>query len=213
MSFFVAGTGTGVGKTLVTAALVSQLGPPWRARKPLASGAEGMESDPAILARAQNATEADVCLHRFAAPLAPHRAAEAAGVNLDWRDIVRFCEGDRMIIEGAGGLFSPLTSTRNNADLVKELAMPVILVTGCYLGTLTHTIATLRAAEAEGVSVAGLVVSQHAGEPLPDIVAEDLRALQTGLSPIFLLPYLAGANPWRESPDMRQWLGETAASR
>lgn len=212
MSFLIAGTGTGIGKTLVTAALVSQLGAPWRACKPVASGAVGSESDPAILAHAQNAAEADICLYSFPAPLPPHRAAEKAGVRLDWENIVDFCQGEALIIEGAGGLFSPLTAQRTNADLAHALALPVILVAGSYLGTLSHTVATLRAAAAESVRVAGIIISQNLDSATPESVAEDLRALEPALPPLFLLPRIHGAEAWRHLPDLRQWLGETGVA-
>ncbi len=210
MSLFVSGTGTDVGKTLVTAALAWQLGKPWRALKPLASGVvpQDTNSDPSILARAQKLPVADICLHALRAPVAPDRAAEMEGVILLWQEIVDFCEGEKILVEGAGGLYSPLTATHTNADLARALDIPVLLVAHTMLGTLSQVIATLRAAEADGLHVCGIVLSQRMGQAAPIKVAESLRALRPAAPPFFLLSHLPGTDAWMRVPDMRQWLGE-----
>ena len=67
---------------------------------------------------------------------------------------------DLTIIEGAGGLFSPLSDTHLNADLAKDLKIPLILVTASYLGSISHTLATITAADAHGLKIKKIILSE-----------------------------------------------------
>ncbi len=213
MTLFVSGTGTEVGKTLITAALAHQAGPGWRALKPVASGlAAGGESDAGLLARIQGCAASDLCLYALQAPLAPPQAARIEGLALDWARIVAFCQGARVIVEGAGGLFSPLTEERTNADLARALDAPVLLVAGSYLGAMTHTLATLYAARAQGIEIVGLVLSQSEGGAEPEEMLQCLRPL-AALPPVVCVPRLTAAEPWRQVPDLTQFLGATRTAR
>lgn len=171
---FVAGTDTGVGKTLVACALVRSL----RARgidacgmKPIETGVgeDGPADALALRAAAENldALE-DVCPLRFALPAAPTVAARAESRQVDL-DFVRAAyrrlraRHDCVIVEGAGGLLVPASEGRSMADLALELRLPILLVARAALGTINHTLLSLEAAVARGLSVAGVVISHSAG--------------------------------------------------
>jgi dethiobiotin synthetase len=162
ISVVVVGTGTDVGKTHVTCALLSVLGSRGIAWKPIESGVTSDESDSGRLARAGETIPA---LHSFAEPLSPHLAARNAGVVIDPTRIVaearRLRDSRRVtLIETAGGLLSPLDVGFTNADLVRELAPErVLLVAPDRLGVLHDVAATIGAARAKGVSFDAIVLS------------------------------------------------------
>ncbi len=180
---FITGTGTGVGKSYVGALVARALVATGRrvgVYKPVASGCElvdGQLVSPDAVALWEAAgrpgTLEDVCPQRFAAPLAPHRAAEAEGRQVDgellragldyWRQT-----SDVVLVEGAGGLMSPLEDQTYNADLAAEFGYPLLVVAANELGTINATLQTLITAGAYGggLRTAGVVLSSPA--PLPD---------------------------------------------
>ena len=178
---FVTGTDTDVGKTAVAVAIVQSLLQQRRhpglrvgVYKPVASGAmpgSFPQSDAMRLWEAAGrplSLEA-VCPQRFAAPISPPRSARAAGHRVDerllrdgftvWRD-----SSDIVIVEGAGALFSPLGDATNNADLARDLDLPLVVVDTARLGAIGRTLAVVEAAAARGLRLAAVVLS-HA-EPL-----------------------------------------------
>jgi dethiobiotin synthetase len=177
---FVVGTDTDVGKTAVAAAILRELVAAGRrvaAYKPVASGiaaAAEPGGDPERLWEAANRVGAiaDVCPQCFQPPLSPPRAARGVGRAVDesllraglaaWRD------HELVVVEGAGGLFSPLAAATLGADLAREFGYPLVVVDAARLGAIGRTLATVRAARAEGLAVAACVLSQVApprGEP------------------------------------------------
>jgi dethiobiotin synthetase len=161
---FVTGTDTGVGKTHVAAMIARALRNDGRevgVYKPAASGctqdAHGnLTSDDAVRlwdAASRPGELERVCPQKFAAPLAPHLAAQAEGKTIDApllrRGFDYWCErSETVIAEGAGGLFSPLGDTLYNADLAADLKLPLVVVAANRLGTIHATLATLLAARA-----------------------------------------------------------------
>lgn len=130
MKYFVTGTGTDVGKTYVASMLCKENG--WTALKPVECGS----NDSKILACQP--------LYKFKAPLAPNMAASLENIEIDFNKIVEFCRiSDANLIEGAGGVLSPITDSKTNLDLINALNLPVILVCGSYLGSITHTLTAL----------------------------------------------------------------------
>jgi dethiobiotin synthetase len=215
---FITGVGTGVGKTLVTTILCHQLREmdrPVIALKPVVSGyVEGdPESDPALilqsLAVAHTAAAiAAIAPWRFAAPLSPHIAARREGRSVSRAEVARFCReqsearGSIRLIEGAGGVMSPMTSDATCLDLILDIGDPVVLVTGTYLGALSHTLTALTALRERAVPLRGIVVSESAdGVGLADTV-EGLREFGAGDRPIHLLHRLPGEprGRWRGAP-------------
>ena len=171
---FVTGTGTGVGKTVVTAALASaarQAGLDVAVCKPVQTGTDSGDDDLAEVARLSGVTER-AGLARYPQPLAPVAAAEQAGTALPGRDdVLRLIAGlDRpgrlTLVEGAGGLLVDLAEPGVTLrDLAVALGAAVLVVATAELGTLNHTALTLEALAARGVSCAGLVIGSWPRRP------------------------------------------------
>ena len=168
---FVTGTDTDAGKTFVAAMILRTLvaeGIGVGVSKPVASGVvAGGPSDAHTLweAAGRPRTLSAVCPQAFALPLAPHHAARAEGRAIDealLRDgVLTWTRTSKcLIVEGAGGLFSPLTDRLLNADLAADLGVPLIVVDSGRLGCVGRVLATCFAAEARGLEVAAVVLSQ-----------------------------------------------------
>lgn len=168
---FITATDTDAGKTVVAATIARLLsagsGCKVGVYKPVASGvAAGRASDAEILWKAAGSPLdlAAVCPQSFRLPLAPHHAARAEGRRVDEELLVRGLErwrtADTILVEGAGGLFSPLSDSLLNADLAARLGWPLVLVDGGRLGCVGRTIASAVAARARGLDLAAVVLSQ-----------------------------------------------------
>ncbi len=169
--FVVAGTDTEVGKTTATCALLVALrrsGLTVRGIKPVESGTETQarreDEDGRRLAKAAGQTEPSEALQRLAAPLAPPVAARDEDITLapeSWIDSIRQwrSSADITLVEGAGGLLSPLARDFDSRALAKALDAPVLLVAADSLGTLNHTFLTVEALELAGCELAGIVFS------------------------------------------------------
>jgi len=190
---FVTGTGTDIGKTFVTAMLVRHLrdaGRPVEAFKPVMSGVDPANiarSDAGVLltalGRATTPQEIDrVAPWRFAAPLSPDLAAQAEGRSVDFGKLVDFSRAaaygrGTVFIEGVGGIMVPLDATHTVLDWMSALRIPVLLVTGSYLGTISHTLTALHVLAHRNLDIAGVVVSESEapGASLDDTVATIAR--------------------------------------
>lgn len=167
---FITGTDTGVGKTAVAVTLAAArraAGMRVGVYKPVASGVvfDG-SSDVERLweAAGRPLTLAHVCPQAFAAAIAPVQAAAMEGKRVDeqllrdgirpWREA-----SECVIVEGAGGLFSPLGEESLNVDLARDLGLPLVIVDAARLGMIGRTLAAVRAARAEGLAVAEVVIS------------------------------------------------------
>lgn len=168
---YIAGTDTNVGKTAVATAVLRQLvtaGSDCRTYKPVASGVLPGRSDPEQLWQAAGCPGelADVCPQAFRAATAPEHAARAEGRLVDEpllrQGIVPHLDGELIVVEGAGGLFSPLGPTTLNADLARDLVLPVVVVDAARLGLIGRTLATVTAARSVGLTVAAVVISETA---------------------------------------------------
>ena len=221
-TLFVTATGTEIGKTLVTAALCHQLraaGQPVRVLKPVLSGydpATLADSDPGVLLASlgEAATEeavASIAPWRFAAPLSPDMAAAREGRRLDLAEILAYCRaaaGDPLLIEGIGGAMVPISERHTVLDWIAELGAPALVVTGSYLGTISHTLTTLAAIRGRGVPIAGLVISESAESPVALTETAETINRHAGPLPTVLVPRLpTGPAPWREAPPLARALG------
>ena len=172
---FVTGTDTGVGKTVVSCALVRALrerGFDAAGMKPIETGV-GPEGplDAIALRDAAGASDPleDVCPQQFALPAAPAVAASAESRSVDF-DAIRAAFGrianrrDLVVVEGAGGLLVPIRDGETMADLAQFLDLPLLIVARAALGTINHTLLTLEATAARGLPVIGVVLSHAAGE-------------------------------------------------
>ena len=169
--FFVAGTDTGVGKTLVAAALLRRfgaLGLRAAGMKPIAAGCEqGRNEDvEALLAAGMRGLDRSlVCPYLFEPPIAPHIAAKEAVVKIDLAVIDAAFQqlrnkADVVIVEGVGGFRVPLDEREDAGAIPKRLGLPVILVVGMRLGCLNHALLTQEAIEAEGLELAGWIANR-----------------------------------------------------
>lgn len=171
---FITGTDTEVGKTAVATAILRQLaegGAECRAYKPVASGVTPEGSDPERLWQATGCRGrlADVCPQAFQAPVAPEQAARAEGRTVDElllrQGIAPLLTAELVVVEGAGGLFSPLGPGTLNHDLARDLGLPLVVVDAARLGLIGRTLATVTAARAVGLTVAAVVISETAAGP------------------------------------------------
>ncbi len=200
---FVTATDTGVGKTEVACALVRG----WCARgldvgalKPAQSGHEpGTPSDAERLRSAAGASDAPelVCPYPFAAPLAPAVAARLEGVSISLDRILDAARGlaarhAALLVEGAGGLFTPLTERETYADLAVALGMPALVVARAGLGTVNHVALTCEALGRRGVPIAGIVLNRSAlgADPSEPHNAAEIER-RTGARVLASLPYEA----------------------
>jgi dethiobiotin synthetase len=216
---FVTASGTGVGKTFVTALLCRQLraqGHSVVALKPVISGfdpGQPGDSDTFQLLAAQGLAPTPgnierVSPWRFAAPLSPDMAAAREGRAIAPDALASWCRQriggleDAVLIEGVGGVMVPLNDRFTVLDWLAALGIPALLVTGSYLGTLSHTLTALAAAQGRGVPLAGVVVSESLDQPAP--LAETVATLRrfAGAVPVIPLPRLDAADDWRRAPDL-----------
>lgn len=185
---FITGTGTELGKTELTVRLVRAARAADRrvhAVKPIISGfaLDDPASDSRRIADALGLTWSRAMADRlspirFDPPISPDMAARRAGRKIDLEELVKWCKGqngDPLLIEGVGGAFVPLNGQVLVADWITAQGAPAILVAGSYLGTLSHTFSALEALDRRGVSVAAIIVSQSAEEPVP--LEETLAAM------------------------------------
>jgi dethiobiotin synthetase len=182
-AFFITATGTDVGKTYVASGLIRH----WRAAgrqvdvlKPVASGfdpAAVETSDTGVLLRALGkplaSAEIDrVSPWRFAAPLSPNMAAEREGRRIDFEAVVKFSRDaiaaakDILLIEGIGGMMVPLTDKHTVLDWMAALDVPLMLVSGTYVGSLSHTLTCLDVLARRGLTVKAIVVNNTPGSPV-----------------------------------------------
>jgi dethiobiotin synthetase len=195
-AIFVTATGTDIGKTFVTAALIRNLraaGRAVEAIKPVVSGfdpAAMQTSDPGVLltalGRPVNLEEVHrIAPWRFAAPLSPDLAAAREGRLLDFDALLDFCRRaatsrNILLIEGIGGIMVPLDDKHTVLDWMKALRIPVLLVAGSYLGTISHTLTALHVLAQRNIDIAAVVVSQSAtpGASLDETVTTIARFAQ-----------------------------------
>lgn len=201
--FFITGTDTGVGKTLVTVALTRALvarGLRTAVMKPVAAGVvqtpQGPRNDDALeLSAASNVQAAyeDVNPWLFNTPASPHLAARHEGKSISHEKILiaqRRLAGssDILLVEGAGGWFAPISATATMADIAEKLALPVILVVGLRLGCLNHALLTREALRSQGLHFAGWIANKLATEmPLADANIETLES-RFGMAPMAVVP-------------------------
>jgi dethiobiotin synthetase len=185
---FVTGTDTGVGKTVVAAALLRALalsGKRAVGMKPVSAGlaADGSANpDVAALLAAGNvdAPLADRNPYAFAPAIAPHLAAARTGVNIDLAVIAAAharlaAQSDFVVVEGAGGALVPVDATHDMLDIAARLRLPVLLVVGMRLGCLNHALLSAAAIRARGLELAGWVA--NCIDPHMHAVAENVEAL------------------------------------
>ncbi len=207
-SIFVTGTDTGVGKSIITAGLTSLLrkrGVNCVALKPVETGCklhhgELFPDDGHFLWRASEESISldNVTPFRFSMPASPYRAAALQDSRLRISDIIEHIRAieetyDLMIVEGAGGLFTPIEGKRTMVDLIKELDTPVVLVARVKLGTINHTMLSIEALTRRNLNILSVILSKGEMDEGPEekYTPNDIKRMNSNI-PIFQFPFLAG---------------------
>lgn len=216
--FFIAGTNTEVGKTHVAAMIARSLAQSGRrvgVYKPAASGCreatEGLVADDAVAlweAASRPLTLEQVCPQRFLAPLAPPRAALAEGRRVDAQLLRTGLEpwlaaSEIVIVEGAGGLMSPLSDVDYNIDLAAELGLPLVIVAANELGVINATLQTLITARtrAPHLPIAGVVLNQATQRPDDASLASNAEELAARCDAPLLAAISFGASAFDQPVD------------
>lgn len=158
--FFVTGTDTGIGKTLVSALLCAALDAVYW--KPIQTGSrEGTDRETVTRIAELPPARALPETYIFSPPVSPHLAARQAGVRIDFENIrlPAATKGEALIVEGAGGALVPINEKQLMTDLMRHLKLPVVVVARTALGTINHTLLTLAALRAARLKICGVVLS------------------------------------------------------
>lgn len=208
--FFITGTDTGVGKTLISTALINALrgqGLRVSGMKPVASGCidngYGLRNEDAdqLLEAANVSADYDlICPYRFMPPIAPHIAAQQEGIDIRIDYIMQCYQklqscADVVVVEGVGGWQVPISEDQFMSDLAVETGLPVIIVVGVRLGCINHALLTVDSVLASGLAVAGWVFNQID----PDM--QQLDAVKQTLQGFMPGTMLADI-PYQEVPDV-----------
>ena len=207
---FVTSTGTDIGKTFVARGLIKQLrarGRTVEALKPVVTGfdprtAHASDTGRLLAALGRTLTPehiAEVSPYRLHAPVSPDLAARREGAGIDFKALNAFCRTaivrhrDALIIEGIGGIMVPLDERHTVLDWMIEIDLPLILVAGSYVGTLSHTLSALDVLDRNDLKVAAVVVSEtpDSATSLADTV-DTIRRFADGTE-VFALPRLPDA--------------------
>lgn len=202
-AIFITATGPDVGKTFVVASLIGHLrqnGRSVEAIMPIVSGynsAQAAASDPGTLIAALGLPFSPESIERtspwrFRAALSPDLAARLEGRSIDVDAVTDYCKAaidarrDVLLIEGVGGIMVPLDEQRTILDVMMALRLPLILVTGSYRGTISHTLTALNSLLRRDMNVLATIVSETPGSkvPLNDVVS----SLERFTAPVIGLP-------------------------
>jgi dethiobiotin synthetase len=196
---FVTATGTDIGKTFITVALIRYMraaGKAVHAIKPIVTGFDQVawqHSDPAALlaalARPMTLQEVDgISPWRFTAPLSPDMAGRREGRAIAFAQVIEFCRNTMrshpgvVLIEGIGGIMVPLDDNRTVLDWMSVLRIPIVLVTGTYVGTISHTLTSLEVMARRNLDVAAVAVSESQASAAS--LEETLDSFRRFLDPI-----------------------------
>lgn len=198
--FFVVGTDTEVGKTLVSGALILKLraqGKKVIGFKPVVAGTyqnsngEPLNEDLETLRIASNLKpgQMDLCPYVLDVPAAPHLVAASVDVQLKLEPIMQAfgkvqSEAELVVVEGAGGFLIPLNDQEDLGDIAKKIGFPVVLVVGMKLGCLNHALLTYEAIQARNISIAGWIANALSTE-MP-LLQENIETLKTRIKAPFL---------------------------
>ncbi len=213
--YFVTGSDTNVGKTWIACEIVRQLrqrGLEVVTRKPVESGCRESDSgellthDAAALQAANDHRETieRITPYRYRAALAPHRAARLESQRIELQALIEACDRDhpaqRLVVEGAGGFYSPLAENGLNADLASALQLPVIVVVDDRVGAVNQALMTLQAVASRHLSIAAIVLNQV--QPTTENAMDNAADLQPYCNlPLFRCSYQGALAPIFENRD------------
>jgi dethiobiotin synthetase len=222
----VTGTDTGVGKTILSGALLSAMaaaGERVSAYKPVLTGLQersGVDgswpSDDVLLGSAAGMSPEDVAPVRYDPPVSPHLAAELALERIDPARLLRgarAAHGAALVVEGVGGLFTPLSDDFAVSDLAAALGLPVLIAARPGLGTINHTLLTVRAARGAGLDVRAVVLTPWPEEPSRMELSNRQTVARLGAVEVHGLGIVGSPDPADlaragQALPWRAWLGE-----
>jgi dethiobiotin synthetase len=203
MSLFITATGTGIGKTLVTTALCHQLrqqGKKITALKPVISGMDASDNDCTHILKSNGIIPSEaalktISLYRYRAPISPDMAAAREGNPIDLQSLIDFSLAasrqplTTTIVEGIGGIMTPLNTQHTVLDWMTALNWPTILVTGSYLGSLSHTLMAIETLRHQPIALRAIIVSESLEQPVPlDDTIATLKKFTPAYIPIVKIP-------------------------
>jgi dethiobiotin synthetase len=205
---FVTGTDTGVGKTVVAAAIVATLharGVPVRALKPIITGLDeptrpDWPHDHELLARVGGGSPEDATVFSYGPAVSPHLAEELTGRRVDPEKlraaVSRAAHGDDvLVVEGVGGLLVPLADGYDVRQLAGDVGLPLVIAARAGLGTINHTLLTLEAAGKANLAVAGVVLTPWPEAPSRLEFSNRETIERLGEVPVATLPYISRPTP------------------
>jgi dethiobiotin synthetase len=218
---FITGTDTGVGKTVVAAALAASArrrGLDVGVLKPVSAGGR---QDAVFLRAAAGSDDALDAVNplALARPLSPDTAAALEGVTVDYRTLRADCRRALdshafTIAEGAGGLLVPVTDSHDVADLAADLGLPLVIVARAALGTINHSRLTIEAAQARGLAIRGIIYNAPVAGPDSPAATRSPTVVtrRTGIPSLGILPFIPGLLPDAPTVEMIDRLAELAAT-
>lgn len=207
---FITGSDTGVGKTYVSCQLIAELRRRERSvvpRKPVESGCEMLDgklfpADASSLLEASQSGQIleQVCPYRFAPAISPQLAARHTGTSLELKQLLDACtmntnENDFLVVEGAGGFYSPICEGKLNADLAQALDLPLVIVVNDRLGAVNQALLTIAAARQRQLSISCIILNETSSQSRPALMdnLSELRSLSD--SPVISLSYQQTLSP------------------
>ena len=202
-SFFITGTDTGIGKTTITAALAACLkknGIDVGVMKPVATGTSQNDptSDASILRSASGVDDIIDLVNPVFMPIpaSPYDACKILGIGFDRKIVFKNFEilqkrHNMLLVEGIGGIMTPLEKNYFVADMIKDMNLEAIIVTRSTLGTLNHTVMTVKICQNYKLPIKGIIVNNYCdkGEPVEKIAASTIHEL-TGIPILGVIPFV-----------------------
>ena len=213
--FFVTGTGTEVGKTVVAAVIargIAREGKRVNVFKPAVSGLDEIEPGQADhellrLAASSSQTDDEIAPYRYGPPVSPHLAADLAGEPIDPARLLdraraAVAGAQALICEGVGGLLVPLTPGYLVRDFARDLGLPAVVAAHPGLGTINHTLLTIEAARAVGLEVRSVVLTPWPAEPTSLELSNRATIESLGAVPVLTLNEIDLTSPdtWPSLP-------------
>ena len=192
--FFVTATGTDIGKTFIVEKLCQELikkGKKCNAIKPIISGfdIDDLNNDSAkllkILGKKNNLENInEISPWRFKKPLSPNIAANLEKKPINFSMLIKFCKkqikqakknDEFLLIEGAGGIMTPISNNKTFLDLIEKLKIPVILVIGDYLGTISHSLTAIKVIEAKNIEIDHIIFNEKTKSTINQKIIKTLK--------------------------------------
>lgn len=176
--YFITATGTNIGKTYVSCCIIKDLLSKNKSvlgLKPIISGWEDgndeMDTNKILSAMGREPSSEDIEIispWRFSAPLSPDMAATLENSIINFPEVVNFCNHSKdlseyLIIEGAGGVMTPINDRKTFLDLMEQVNIPVLLITGSYLGSISHTLTAINALQSRNIWVDRIIINESQG--------------------------------------------------